>query len=152
LKILIYITGISNLKFYTTTFLTNIDTTGTINVFPPSGTEVIVSSITQSVLINQRLKIDYSLAVVFIVTSNWSMQYEVRLYRDGSLIQTRTNSGSGQMAGTQRLPFSSTYVDIAPSTNASSTYQLRVIVTSATNVTSGATGNSIDLNTITFTP
>lgn len=125
--------------------------TGPISVFPPLNTEVTVASVTQSVIINQRLKIDYALGVDFVVTSNWAFVFEVRLYRDATLINTRTSNRSAQTAGSQRFPLSSTYVDTAPATSASSTYSVRVIVTTATNVTSAATGNSITLNIITFT-
>ncbi|MCB8814612.1 hypothetical protein LJE72_03480, partial [Desulfosporosinus sp. SRJS8] len=125
--------------------------TGPISVFPPLDTEATVASVTQSVVINQRLKIDYAFGLDFVVTSDWAFVFETRLYRDSTLINTRTSNRSGQTAGTQRFPLSSTYVDTAPATSASSTYSVRVIVTTATNVTSADTGNSITLNIITFT-
>ncbi|MBV7276527.1 collagen-like protein, partial [Clostridium sp. PL3] len=123
---------------------------GPISVYPPLNTEVTVASVTLSVTAGQNLKIDYALAINFIVTANWSVAYEVRLYRDGTLINTRQNNRLGTAAGNQRLPISSTYVDTVPTTSAASTYSIRVIVTTAVNVTSAATGNNINLNIISF--
>ncbi|MGE1115684.1 hypothetical protein ACQJ0K_28595, partial [Priestia megaterium] len=123
---------------------------GSIIIFPPLNTEVTVASVTQSFLINQQLKIDYALAVEIIATANWSIQFEMRLYRDTTLIDTRTFNRSGSQAGTQRFPLASTQVNVVPAT-ATSTYSLRLIVTAESNITS-ATANNRDLNIITFTP
>ncbi|MGC7872892.1 hypothetical protein ACPUYX_15370, partial [Desulfosporosinus sp. SYSU MS00001] len=128
------------------------DAAGPITVYPPLDTEVTVASVTQSVVAGQQLKIDYAFAVEFVTTANWAFVFETRLYRDATLINTRTFNRNAASAGTQRFPLSSTYVDVAPATSASSTYSVRVIVTTATNITSGATGASIDMNIITFTP
>jgi len=125
---------------------------GPIPVFPPLNTEVTVASVTQSVVINQQLKIDYAFAVEFVTSANWAYVFEVRLYRDATLINTRTVNRNLSAAGTQRFPLGNTYVDIVPATSASSTYSVRVIVTAVTNITSASTGTSIDLNIITFTP
>ncbi|MEC1072087.1 hypothetical protein P9D22_28465, partial [Priestia megaterium] len=123
---------------------------GAITIFPPLNTEVTVASVTQNVLINQRLKIDYALAVEIITTANWSFVLEMRLYRNTTLIDTRTLNSNSQQSGTYRFPLANTQVDIAPATT-TSTYSLRLIVTSASNVTS-ATALNRDLNIITFTP
>lgn len=125
---------------------------GPIPVFPPLATEVPIVSVTQAVTAGQNLKIDYSYAIDFVVTASWSFVFESRLYRDGTLINTRTFNRSGTTAGNQRFPLSNTFVDTVPATSAASTYQVRVIVTAATSLTSGATGTSIDENIITFTP
>ncbi|MEH6854642.1 hypothetical protein V7037_08445, partial [Priestia megaterium] len=123
---------------------------GTIAIFPPLNTEVTVASVTQNVLINQQLKIDYALAVEIIATANWSIVFEMRLYRDTTLIDTRIFNRSASQAGTQRFPLASTQVNIAPTTT-TSTYSVRIIVTAATSITS-ATAINRDLNIITFTP
>ncbi|MED3977174.1 NTTRR-F1 domain [Priestia megaterium] len=123
---------------------------GSISIFPPLNTEVIVASITQNVLINQQLKIDYALAVEIVATANWSILFEMRLYRDTTLIDTRIFNRSSTQAGTQRFPLASTQVNVVPATT-TSTYSLRIIVTEATAITS-ATAHNRDLNIITFTP
>ena len=53
-------------------------------------------------------------------------------------------------AGTFTALVPVTYVDVAPATSAASTYSLRVIVTSATNVNSAATTYTNSLNAIVF--
>ncbi len=125
---------------------------GPISIFPPLVTEVMVASVNQSVVAGQELKIDYALTIDAVVTSNWSTTFELRLYRDVTLLETRTYNTSQATSGTQSIPLSNTYVDTAPATTASTTYQLRVIATAATNVSSMSTGASIGLNIITFTP
>ena len=123
---------------------------GPVAVFPPLSTETTVVSVTDSVVAGQNLKIDYSFETIFIVNAGWSFTYQVRLYRDATLINTRTFNFSAATAGTQTFSSFGTYVDTAPATSAGSTYSVRVIVTSATNVTSAATGNTINLNMILF--
>ncbi len=109
-----------------------------------------MASATLAVTAGDELKIDDTFGVNAVTTANWSITFEVRLYRDATLINTVTETRSGSVAGTQTFPVASTYVDTAPATSAASTYSERVIVTSATNVTSASTGNSIGLNLIDF--
>jgi hypothetical protein len=125
---------------------------GSISISPPLplNTEVTVASVTQNVLINQQLKIDYALAVEIVATANWSIQFEMRLYRDTTLIDTRIFNRSSSQAGTQRFPLASTQVNVVPATT-TSTYSLRIIVIAASNITS-TTAHNRDLNIITFTP
>ncbi|PGS48364.1 hypothetical protein COC46_18360, partial [Bacillus sp. AFS041924] len=130
--------------------LTFAENAGSIAVFPPLNTEVTIVSITQGVLANQQLKIDYATAIEIVVNANWSIVFELRLYRDATLIDTRIISRSQPTAGTQRFQIASTQVNIAPA-NATSTYSLRVIFTTASNLTS-ASANNRDMNIITFTP
>ncbi|SFC84466.1 hypothetical protein SAMN02799633_01897 [Bacillus sp. UNCCL81] len=85
-----------------------------------------------------------------MVTANWSVTFELRLYRDANLIDTRVFNSSQPTAGTHRYQFSSTKVNVAPA-NATSTYSLRVIFTAISNVTSASAINR-DMNIITFTP
>jgi hypothetical protein len=102
------------------------------------------------VITGNLLKVDYALSYEGVFTSNWSVTAEFRLYRDGTLITTRTLNRSGSPAGTNRFPVANTYVDTAPATT-SSTYELRVITTAASNLTSATTINRY-LNIILFTP
>ena len=85
-----------------------------------------------------------------MVTANWSVTFELRLYRDATLIDTRTFNTNQPSGGTHRYQFASTQVNIAPA-NATSTYSLRVIFTVDSNVTSASAINR-DMNIITFTP
>lgn len=123
---------------------------GPIAVFPPLSTEVTVVGVTQSVTAGNHLKIDGSLNLNFVVTGNWSVTYEIRLYRDATLIMSQQYNRSGSTAGTQTMPGGFTYGDMAPATSASTTYNVRCIVTAATNITYASTGNNINLNIITF--
>jgi hypothetical protein len=123
---------------------------GSIAVAPPLNTEVTVASITLNVISGNLLKIDYALAYEAIFSANWTVSVEFRLYRDGTLITVRTLFRIGSQAGTNRFPVANTYVDTAPATT-SSTYQLRVITTAASNLTSSTTINRY-LNIIQFTP
>jgi len=124
--------------------------TGPITVSPPTSTEVPVASITQPIVAGQKLKIDYALNIVATTAANWSLSFELRLYSNGALINTRYYSRVGSQAGDQYIPMSSTYVYSVPSTLASSTFVLRAIVTAATNASPVKTGAGIDLNIITF--
>ncbi|MNP14410.1 hypothetical protein D3C76_1067320 [compost metagenome] len=94
------------------------------------------------------MKIDLAVSVEAITTANSSLTFEVRLYRDGTLINTRTIQRNLSAAGTQRFPIANTFVDTAVATT-TSTYQVRVIFTTATNVTS-ATAINRNINIITF--
>jgi hypothetical protein len=123
---------------------------GPMAVFPPLNTEVTVASVTQSVTVGNNLKIDGSLNINPVTSASWSFTYEIRLYRDATLIMTQTYTRSGSAAGTQTMPSDFTYVDTAPATSAATTYSMRCIMTSATNITSVSTGNVINLNIITF--
>ncbi|PGL66797.1 hypothetical protein CN925_21025, partial [Bacillus sp. AFS055030] len=130
--------------------LTFAENAGTIAVFPPINTEVTIVSITQAVLANQQLKIDYATAIELVVTANWTVTFQLRLYRDATLIDTRVFNTNQTTAGTHRFQFASTQVAIAPA-NATSTYSLRVIFTTSVSVTSASAINR-DMNIITFTP
>lgn len=105
---------------------------------------------TLNVTTGNLLKIDYVLSYEGVFTANWAVTIEFRLYRDGTLITTRTLNRTGSTAATNRFPVGNTYVDTAPAT-ASSTYDLRVITTAATCLTSATAVNRY-MNIIQFTP
>ncbi len=94
------------------------------------------------------MKIDYALAFSSINDADYSIEAEFRLYRDGTLIDARNMSTSGTAAGTQVIDIFNTYVDTAVSTG-TLTYDVRVIVTSATNITSADAINR-NINAIVF--
>jgi hypothetical protein len=122
---------------------------GSSSVYPPLNTEISVDTVSvPNVGIGQNLKVDYALAVEFVATANASAVFSVRLYRDTTLISTRTFSRMMESAGTQRFPFSNTLVDTAVAAG-TVTYDLRVIFTTASNVTSAAAINR-NINVIRF--
>ena len=94
------------------------------------------------------VKIDYGIDLQNVTTSPYSYTAELRIYRDATLIFTRTSSFNGSVAGTFDIAIGDTYVDTAPATT-TSTYELRVIYTAASNITSGTAVNS-NLNVIVF--
>ncbi|WP_242980113.1 hypothetical protein [Hungatella xylanolytica] len=107
-----------------------------------------VASTTASVITDNNVKVDYGIDLQNVTTADYSYTAELRLYRDGTLIDTRTSSFSGSVAATQNTAIANTYVDTAPATT-TSTYQLRVIYTAATNITSASVINR-NLNLIVF--
>lgn len=141
--------GIELFKIVSPVDLSYDNATGPITISPPLNTEVTVASVTERVEAGDELKIDYALNLIATTTSNWSVTFQLRLYRHGELINTKNYSRNGQQAGTQAVPTASTYVDTAPESLAAATYVLRAIVTAATNATV-ATGTSINMNIITF--
>jgi hypothetical protein len=124
--------------------------TGPITLSPPTGTEVPVASITMSVEAGHHLKIDYALNIVATTTANWSLAFELHLYRGITLINTRFYNRVGSQAGDQYIPFSSTYVDTVPAGSTTLTYVLKGIVTVASNASPVKTGVTIDMNIISF--
>jgi hypothetical protein len=100
------------------------------------------------VTIGDNVKIDHGESLAVVVTAGWSLTAEFRIYRDGINVHTRTVNRVGQTAGTQRFAVGDTYVDTAPATTTSS-YQLRIIITAGTNVTS-ATAFNVDMNLMVF--
>ena len=118
---------------------------GPIACFPPLSTEVTVVSTTLSVTAGDELVIISALEQVPNTTANWAITYECRLYRDATLIHSRSINRSGSIAGNQTFNNSIVFTDTAPATTAATTYNVRFIVTSATNIISSSTGNNINL-------
>jgi hypothetical protein len=85
-----------------------------------------------------------------VTTAGYVYEVEARLYRDGTLIMSQPLSATGASAGDQTEILSITYVDTALSTT-TSTYEVRTIVTSATNVTSASSFDR-NINAIVFIP
>ena len=83
-----------------------------------------------------------------VTTANYNITVEVRLYRDATLLNTKLLNRSGATAGTEIVPLSGTYVDTAPAAG-TVTYEVRVIVTDTTNITSSNAVNN-NLNVVTF--
>ncbi|WP_232424285.1 NTTRR-F1 domain [Bacillus velezensis] len=123
-------------------------TNGPLTVYPPLNTEVPVAELEIPVNTLQNVKFDYSVSVDVTSTANSNFVFEIRLYRGAVQIHTRLLSRSIISATTQRFAVADTTVDTAP-TAGTNTYQLRVIFTTANNVTA-ATALNIDFNSIRF--
>jgi hypothetical protein len=124
------------------------DQTAGAQTLDTAGAETTVATISAPVTVGQEIKIDHALGIETVVTSNWSINLHLRIYRDSTLIHTRSFNRTATTAGTQRFDFADTYVDTAPA-EVTSTYDLRVIFTTATNVTS-ATAFGTDMNLLVF--
>ena len=96
------------------------------------------------------IKTDYSTVLSADVANDYSFSCDFRLYRDGTLIQTCTLDRTEESAGTQSWFIADTFVDTALAT-ITSTYEVRAIFTSATNVNSAEVNNR-DINLINFGP
>ncbi|OOM62174.1 hypothetical protein CLBEIC_39570 [Clostridium beijerinckii] len=121
---------------------------GGVAVYPPLNTEVSVVTLGVPTIVGENIKIDYALAIENVTTANSTQTLEIRLYRDGTLITTRIIERTIASAGTQRFPISNTFVDTAVVTG-TTTYDIRVIYTTATNITTGTAFNR-NINTIAF--
>ncbi|GIN34025.1 MULTISPECIES: collagen-like triple helix repeat-containing protein [Bacillus subtilis group] len=131
-------TGPQNELFFT-------NTSGPIPVYSPPtvplNTEVIVATVANvPVTSGQDILINYALALETVATANNNVIFQVRLYRDGTLLQTRIFNRNAQLAGTQRFPLSDTYVDTVPATT-TLTYTVRIAVTTASSITSATAFN-----------
>ena len=107
-----------------------------------------VANVTNAVTAGNDVKVDYSLSLSYITTANYEIAAETRLYRDGTLLETREFNQSGSTAGTHTFAMLGTLVDTAPLTT-TSTYEIRVITTTANNVTSGSVATR-NMNLIIF--
>jgi hypothetical protein len=109
--------------------------TSALAMFPPLFTEISVLLVPVSSTAGILNKIDGMLDIEYTGTANNSFTFEMRLYRDATLIMSHSTQLVLASAGTQSLVVPLTYVDQAPSTDLF-TYDMRVIVTDATNVLS----------------
>ncbi|MGG1380989.1 collagen-like protein, partial [Bacillus velezensis] len=123
-------------------------TNGPLTVYPPLNTEVPVATLAIPVNALQNVKLDYALSVAITSAANSNFVFEVRLYRGTVQIHTRTLSRTNTTAATESFSIADTTVDTAP-TAGTNTYQLRIILTTANNLTA-ATALNIDFNSISF--
>jgi hypothetical protein len=119
-----------------------------LDTVPPLNTEVSVATVSNAVTEGNDVKVDYSLSLLYVTTADYQIAAETRLYRDGTLLETREFNRSGSTAGTHTFAMLGTLVDTAPVTT-TSTYEIRVITTTATNVTSGSVATR-NMNLIIF--
>ena len=117
-------------------------------MFPDLNTEYTLATINVNATTGNSIKIDYVYNFLYETTSDWGIVTESRIYSGSTLIDARPYSITGNAAGTQRIPIAGTHVDTAVTTGITA-YTLRVIVTTADNVTD-ASGDDIDMNVIVF--
>ncbi|MET3508372.1 hypothetical protein ABMB67_004519 [Halalkalibacter oceani] len=135
-------TGIQPALFYA-------EEDGPVAVYPPLDTEVtVLTQPAMDVTAGQPVKVDSALSIEAITTADAVLEFEVRCYRNDVLVQTRVVQRSLTAAGTQSFPVAVTFVDPVTETG-SIVYDVRVIFTTADNVTS-ATAVNCDINAIRF--
>lgn len=108
-----------------------------IAVFPPMYTEITIASLAVPVEAGQIVKMDYSFGLELATTANWNSSFEIRLYRDSTLIDSRLIADANAVAGTYSNLLSSAFVDVSPITE-TSTYSLRIMFKTAANITSSS--------------
>ncbi|RIW21685.1 collagen-like protein, partial [Bacillus velezensis] len=141
------VTGVTGATGSTPTLLFT-RTNGPLTVYPPLNTEVPIATLAIPVNALQNVKLDYALSVALTTAANSNFVFEVRLYRGAVQIHTRTLSRTNTTAATDSFSIADTTVDTAP-TAGTNTYQLRVVFTTANNITAASALN-IDFNSIRF--
>ncbi|WP_143323948.1 collagen-like protein, partial [Clostridium sp. BL-8] len=124
------------------------DAGGTLAASITLGTETSVVSTNVSTTSGQNVKVDFSVGVQVITAANSTIVFQLRLYSNGTLVAMREVDRVITSAGTQRFPVSNTYVDTATTTG-TTTYDVRLVFLTATNVTSASAINRY-LNCIAF--
>ncbi len=99
-----------------------------------------------SVTEGKPVKIDFALSVEVTASTDLTFNFEVGVYRDGNLIETRELQRS-ITEGTHIFPMYSTCVD-EPANSGTATYDLRSIFTSSNTAT--VTVSNMDLNVTVF--
>uniref|UniRef100_UPI0023B0FE78 collagen-like protein n=1 Tax=Clostridium sp. YIM B02569 TaxID=2911967 RepID=UPI0023B0FE78 len=124
------------------------DAGGTLAASITIGTETSVVSTNISTTTGQNVKVDFAVGIQVVTTANSSIAFQLRLYSNGTLVASREVERVISSAGTQRFPVSNTYVDTATTTG-TTTYDVRLVFLTATNVAS-ATAINRYLNCIAF--
>ncbi|MEC0768501.1 hypothetical protein [Bacillus atrophaeus] len=96
----------------------------------------------------QLIKLDLAISVDVTTTANSNFTFQIRVYRNGVLIDTRSVQRNINVAITSRFPIATTYVNTAAVTGTTS-YEVRIIFTTASNVSSSSALN-LDINAISF--
>lgn len=113
-----------------------------------NGTETTVVTLNVPTIVGQNIKVDLAVSIDVITTANSNFTFQIRLYRNGTLLDTRVVQRSVSSAGTSRFPVASTNVNTAAITG-TTTYEIRIAYTVASNVTSSSAINA-DINAIRF--
>lgn len=113
-----------------------------------NSTETTIGSLNVPTTIGQNIKVDFAISVDVVTTANSNFTFQVRTYRNGTLLDTRTVQRNVNVAITSRFPIASTNVNTAATTG-TTTYEVRIIFTSVSNVSSASALN-LDINAIRF--
>lgn len=76
-----------------------------------TGTETSVVTMNVPTIIGQNVKVDYAVSIDVVTTANSNFTFQTRLYRNGTLVDTRSVQRSISAAGTSRFPIASTNVN-----------------------------------------
>ncbi|MHA7767117.1 collagen-like triple helix repeat-containing protein, partial [Bacillus atrophaeus] len=113
-----------------------------------NGTETSIGTLNMPTVAGQLIKLDLAISVDVTTTANSNFTFQIRIYRNGVLIDTRSVQRNIIVAVTSRFPIATTYVNTAAVTGMTS-YEVRIIFTTASNVTSSNALN-LDINAISF--
>ncbi|WP_045384442.1 NTTRR-F1 domain [Bacillus spizizenii] len=113
-----------------------------------NNTETTVGTLNVPTNNGENIKVDYSISVDVVTTANSNFTFQIRMYRNGVLIDTRTVQRNINAALTSRFPVASTNVNTAVVTGTTS-YEIRIIFMNASNVSSASAIN-LEINTIRF--
>ncbi|ADM38070.1 GXT repeat-containing collagen-like protein [Bacillus spizizenii str. W23] len=113
-----------------------------------NNTETTVGTLNVPTNNGENIKVDFSISVDVVTTANSNFTFQIRMYRNGVLIDTRTVQRNINAALTSRFPVASTNVNTAVVTG-TTTYEIRIIFMNASNVSSASAIN-LEINTIRF--
>jgi hypothetical protein len=122
------------------------NTAGPVVIPTTPPTEVVLGILPVSVTAGQTLQLAYSTSIEFVTTANNMINFSVRLYVAGTLIDTRSYNSAFASASTYRRPLSEiTGFNVV--TTGTVNVEVRAIVNSQTNVTS-VVGLNTDINVL----
>jgi hypothetical protein len=139
------VTGVTGPSGTPVSFIFN-ETAGPISIPVTPPTEMVLGILPVSVTTGQTLQLAYSTSIEFVTTANNMINFSVRLYVAGTLIDTRTYNSAFSSASTYRRPLSEITGFNVISTGTINV-EVRAIVNSRTNVTS-VVGLNTDINVL----
>ncbi|WP_268290212.1 hypothetical protein [Bacillus inaquosorum] len=113
-----------------------------------NGTETSIGTLSMPTVAGQLIKLDLAISVDVATTANSNFTFQVSVYRNGVLVDTRSVQRNINAANTSRFPIASTYGNNATVTGTTS-YEVRIAYTAASNVDSSSALN-LDINAISF--
>ncbi|MCM3355860.1 hypothetical protein M3615_18940 [Bacillus halotolerans] len=113
-----------------------------------NGTETSIGTLNMPTVAGQLIKLDLALSVDVTTAANSNFTFQIRVYRTGVLIDTRSAQRNISVATTSRFPIATTYVDTVAAAGTTS-YEVRIIFTAASNVSNSSVVN-MDINAIRF--
>lgn len=114
-----------------------------------NGTETSIGTLSVPTVAGQLIKLDLAISVDVTTTANSNFTFQTRIYRNGVLVDTRSVQRNVNAAITSRFPIATTYVDATTLVTGTTSYEIRIIFTTVSNV-SGSSALNVDINAITF--